>query len=151
MSTYWVLRNGSVECMVADDANPTQPPAATPGRKHRLPAAGQRAWAPAANFQSGLSGLRLTRRGRLFAAWVSLALSIPLVGAGASAAASSPPSAPQLEQYTVSAGESLWTIAERCKAPGTDTRDEVYRIKRLNHLSTSDIFAGQVILVDSVP
>jgi len=149
MNTYWVLQNGSIECRVATESVKTSSVVMT-----NVEAAVTTELPLAANHHrgsrgrhNGLSGLRLTRRGRVWFAALSLALSVPLFGAGAVAAASSPPQPETHISYTVAAGESLWTIAERYKELGTDTRDAVYRIKRLNHMSTSDLYAGQVIYV----
>jgi LysM repeat protein len=145
METYWVLRDGTIECLVAA-GNPGTVVAG--GRVDRTGmGANQKGATPATS--RGLRGLRLTRRGRTWLAGVSLALVAPLVSAGAVAAASSPLDAPQLTTYTVAAGESLWTIAERSKVAGTDTRDQVTHLKRLNHLSTSSLYAGQVIMIEA--
>lgn len=140
METYWVLRNGSIECRVATNVGAsvaaTAALAAHPGQR------GQHgATVPVARAGKG----RLTRRGRVVASAIALAFAAPLVSAGAVAAASSPPDPVQLVPYTVAAGESLWTIAENHKQPGTDTRDEVARIMRANHLGTSGIYAGEVL------
>jgi len=139
METYWVLRNGSIECRVA----PSTPKAAV--------AAAAVAPVPQPHRVGQVlpKALRLTRRGRALLAGLSLAITAPLLGAGAVAAASSPPVTSHYVSYTVAAGESLWTIAERFKVAGTDTRDEVYHIQRINHMATSTLYAGQVILVDS--
>jgi len=144
METYWVLRDGTIECLVAAGSAGT---VVAGGRVDRAGlGANQKGAAPATS--RGLRGLRLTRRGRTWLAGFALALAAPLVSASAVAAASSPPDVPQLTTYTVAAGESLWTIAERSKAAGTDTRDQVTHLKRLNHLSTANLFAGQVIMIE---
>jgi len=141
MSTYWVLRDGGVECVV------------TPGQGVQAVTARANVTESGALIReivgsSGLSGLRLTRRGRALLATISLSIALPFVGASSVAAASSPPDPVQMMSYTVAAGESLWTIAERFKTPGTDTRDEVFHLKRLNHLDNSIVYAGQVLYID---
>ena len=43
-------------------------------------------------------------------------------------------------------GDTLWSIAER-EAPGTDPRDTVEDILRLNHLDSVAVEAGSVLLL----
>jgi len=147
METYWVLRNDGIECRVA--ANQVSTSNARPVASGAEPRVKPRAaHAITGRDANGLSGLKLTGRGKGLVAAVALAITLPFASASAVAAASAPPPS-NAQPYTVAAGESLWTIAERSKAPGADTRDQVARIKRLNHLHSSNIYAGQVILVDS--
>ena len=47
--------------------------------------------------------------------------------------------------YTVSQGETLWTIAKQYIDEKTDIREYIYNIKKLNNMNTSTIYAGQTI------
>jgi len=93
--------------------------------------------------------LRITKRGRVVL--TSLA-ALPVVagvmvlalnGGGATATGSS---GAELEQITVQAGESLWSLAEDL-APGTDPRDVISDIQSVNRLDSGAIRAGQVLLL----
>jgi len=92
--------------------------------------------------------LRLTTRGRRILAGLAalpavIALSIAVVSGG-SALASRDANAPSgsFTTLTVTAGESLWSIAEQV-APGADPRDVVDAIVRLNALEGVTVSAGQ--------
>ena len=93
--------------------------------------------------------LRITKRGRVVL--TSLA-ALPVVagvmvlalnGGGATATGSS---GAELEQITVQAGESLWSLAEDL-APGVDPRDVISDIQSVNRLETGTIRAGQVLML----
>jgi LysM repeat protein len=45
---------------------------------------------------------------------------------------------------TVERGDTLWSIATRI-APSRDPRAEVAQLQRINHLTTPDLTAGQVL------
>ncbi|NMA62346.1 MAG: LysM peptidoglycan-binding domain-containing protein [Firmicutes bacterium] len=49
-------------------------------------------------------------------------------------------------QVVVKPGDTLWSIA-RTQVPSEDPRDVVGSIRRLNDLSSADIFPGQVLTV----
>jgi len=96
--------------------------------------------------------LRLTIRGRRVLAFLAalpavVALGIAMVSGGA-ALATRDAGAPggTFTTITVSAGESLWTIAEEV-APERDPRDVVDDIVRLNALESVAVQAGQNIAV----
>ena len=96
--------------------------------------------------------LRLTARGRrvfafLAALPVVVALALAVVGGGA-ALASSETGAPAdaFTEITVMNGETLWSIAEDV-APGSDPRDVVAEITRLNALEGGSVAAGQRIAI----
>ncbi|KZE40631.1 LysM peptidoglycan-binding domain-containing protein [Microbacterium sp. T32] len=96
--------------------------------------------------------LRLTARGRrvfafLAALPVVVALAIAVVGGGA-ALASNESGAPAgaFTEITVMSGETLWSIAEDV-APGSDPRDVVAEITRLNALENGSVTAGQRIAI----
>jgi len=93
--------------------------------------------------------LRLTKRGRVV--FTSLA-AVPVVagvmllalnGGGATATSSS---GADLEEITVQAGESLWSLAEDI-APDVDPRDVVSDILSVNQLQTGSVQAGQRLML----
>ncbi len=95
----------------------------------------------------GLSGLRLTRRGRAVAVVLALAVSIPLMGLGGRAVANEPGRPTEVTVHTVAPGETLWGYASEIARPGEDVRDVVARLRELNELSSGALLAGQVLLV----
>lgn len=96
--------------------------------------------------------LRLTVRGRrvlalLASAPVVAALAIAIVsGGGALASVDTGAPAGTFEQVTVMPGQSLWSIAEEL-APGSDPRDVVDAIVRLNALPSGALVVGQNLAV----
>lgn len=96
--------------------------------------------------------LRLTARGRrvfafLAALPVVVALALAVVGGGAALASNeSGASAGTFTEITVMSGETLWSIAEDV-APGSDPRDVVAEIARLNALENGSVTAGQRIAI----
>lgn len=52
-----------------------------------------------------------------------------------------------IEDYTVSAGETLWDIALENKKDGTDTREYIYELRKLNNIDDCIIHEGQVIKI----
>ena len=50
------------------------------------------------------------------------------------------------KEITVQSGDSLWTLAQKY-GTSSDIRKSVYQIKKLNHLDTSEIYAGSVLRV----
>ncbi len=55
---------------------------------------------------------------------------------------------PAMQQHViVNEGDSLWAIASQYKAPGTDIRDYIAQIRDENHLNTSDIQSGDVLII----
>lgn len=96
--------------------------------------------------------LRLTVRGRRVLALLAalpavIALCAAILGGGA-ALASRDAGAPEgtFPTITVSAGESLWTIAEEV-APHRDPRDVVDELVRLNALDTVAVQVGQQLAI----
>ena len=51
------------------------------------------------------------------------------------------------EDYTVSSNETLWDIALENKKDGTDTREYVYNLRKLNNIDDCIIHEGQVIKI----
>lgn len=47
--------------------------------------------------------------------------------------------------YTVSQGETLWSIAKQYIDEKTDIRKYIYEIEQLNNMETATIYAGQTI------
>jgi len=93
--------------------------------------------------------LRLTKRGRIV--FTSLA-AVPVVagvmllalnGGGATATNSS---GADLEQVTLKAGQSLWSLAEDI-APGVDPREVVSDILSVNQLDSGSVQAGQRLML----
>ncbi|GAB2680654.1 LysM peptidoglycan-binding domain-containing protein [Thalassiella azotivora] len=92
--------------------------------------------------------LRLTRRGRLVVTLTSLLVVTGLGVLGAQTATGGTTAAEPtgLASVTVLPGDTLWSIALEQDAEG-DVRDRVAEIRSLNALSTSNLQAGQVLLV----
>lgn len=95
--------------------------------------------------------LRLTRRGRCavtglvaFAIVGAFFGSLALTDKAATAVSDADPS--EFQYVTVSAGQSLWSIAETM-APGSDTRDVVAEVVALNALATAVVEPGQRLAV----
>ena len=53
----------------------------------------------------------------------------------------------QTQDYIISSGETLWSIAQKYKNPEEDTRQYVYEIRKLNNMTNSTIYAGQTIKI----
>ena len=96
--------------------------------------------------------LRLTARGRAvlttLAALPAVLVILGVIWGGGAALASLDSSAPAgtFETVTVSAGDSLWAIAQEI-APDADPRDVVAEISRLNGLTGSVVSAGQQLAI----
>ena len=119
-----------------------RPPPAVPGR---LRVTGTRVVRPAR------PPLRLTVRGRLLVALLAgLAIVMGALAVTARVEALREPASPVPASapaaVVVAPGESLWTIAERV-APDRDPRVVVDQLRRLNQLPTTDVRAGQRILL----
>ncbi len=95
-----------------------------------------------------LPRLRLTRRGRLLALLVLLALiSALLLGMARAVGASTRAlSTPALTTLVVHPGQTLWEIALKV-APADDPRDTVIRLEQLNGMGSAVVRAGQTLLV----
>ncbi|WP_349898294.1 LysM peptidoglycan-binding domain-containing protein [Parafrigoribacterium soli] len=93
--------------------------------------------------------LRLTRRGRRVLVFL---VAFPLVAAAMAfalnggIAIATDTAGGQLQYVTVSAGESLWQVAETV-APSADPRDVVSEIVHLNQLSSADVQAGERLAI----
>ena len=92
------------------------------------------------------SGLRLTVRGRRVVALLAL---LPIVIAFfffGTRAVQADQSGPTTEVIKVEAGQSLWDVAVAV-APTEDPRSTIWTIKELNDLTTSEVLAGQALIV----
>ncbi|MCX4303777.1 MAG: LysM peptidoglycan-binding domain-containing protein [Clostridia bacterium] len=49
--------------------------------------------------------------------------------------------------YTVSKGETLWSIAKKYKQNNQDVRDYIYKIEKLNNMDSATIYEGQTIKI----
>ena len=104
---------------------------------------------PAAARPVPTGAVRLTRRGRLVATLVLLAGFLAggvLLAGGLASAGTEPGAAATAQRVTVAPGETLWSIAQR-EAPDADPRDTVADILELNHLTSSAVEAGSVLLL----
>lgn len=91
--------------------------------------------------------LRLTRRGRVVVAALSLLLVAGVGVLGSRAAADGPASAPVVERHVVTPGETLWGIAASVARPGQDVRDVVVELQKLNGMGDSGLVAGEELVV----
>jgi hypothetical protein len=90
---------------------------------------------------------RLTRRGRLVVTLALVAASTGVLGlAQPQAFAIGRSDGPVTERITVRPGETLWGIAERV-APDADPRSTIARLESMNHLASSTVPAGSVLVV----
>jgi hypothetical protein len=92
------------------------------------------------------SGLKLTVRGRRVVALLALLpifVAFLLIGTRAAQADQSGPSTAVIK---VEAGQSLWDVAVAI-APNEDPRSTIWAIKALNGLETSEVQAGQALIV----
>ncbi|WP_231581878.1 LysM peptidoglycan-binding domain-containing protein [Cellulosimicrobium funkei] len=105
-----------------------------------------RAGGAAVPERAGERPLRLTRRGRVVL--VLLAAVLLLLAARVGVAVASAPGEPvEVRVHVVTAGETLWELAQGVAAPGEDLRDVVNGLAELNGLSSSGLQAGQKILL----
>lgn len=94
------------------------------------------------------AGAHLTRRGRLVAVAVLVALLFAAFSFGRSGSQAATSAEPRgaVVQTTVQPGESLWTVAKRV-APQSDPRETVEQLRRMNDLTGSGLQAGQQLLL----
>jgi hypothetical protein len=92
------------------------------------------------------TGLKLTVRGRRVVALLALlpiVLAFLLIGTRAAQADATGPTTAVVK---VEAGQSLWDVAVAI-APDEDPRSTIWTIKALNGLETSEVQAGQALIV----
>ena len=97
-----------------------------------------------------VSPLRVTRRGRALLLLTLVAVLLAAFSLGRARSEAAPVGGPNdsavVQQTTVQAGESLWTVARRI-APANDPREVIAQLRRLNDLSSSDLRVGQQLLL----
>ncbi|WP_402467928.1 LysM peptidoglycan-binding domain-containing protein [Isoptericola aurantiacus] len=96
---------------------------------------------------AGLAGLRLTRRGRLVVAVLTVLVALTLGGWGVGAVAGDGGEPLEVRLHTVVPGETLWRHASQVAGPGQDVREVVAQIKEINGMRSSDLRVGQVIVL----
>jgi hypothetical protein len=92
------------------------------------------------------TGMKLTVRGRRVVALLALlpiVLAFLLIGTRAAQADATGPTTAVVK---VEAGQSLWDVAVAI-APDEDPRSTIWTIKALNGLETSEVQAGQALIV----
>ena len=92
------------------------------------------------------TGMKLTVRGRRVVALLAL---LPIVVAFflmSTRAAQADQAGPTTAVVKVEAGQSLWDVAVAI-APNEDPRSTIWTIKALNGLETSEVQAGQALIV----
>jgi LysM repeat protein len=94
------------------------------------------------------SPVRLTRRGRIVATLLFLAVLLTVLTVFGSHSAATGEAGTPVPTRTVVVGEgdTLWGIASEVAAPG-ETREMVHQIQELNALDTSSLSLGQEIAV----
>jgi len=92
--------------------------------------------------------VRLTARGKAVVLGLLALLLLVAVSAGrtGSQAATITETGAALQQTTVQPGDTLWSVAQRI-APDNDPRQVVAQIRRINHLHSSALQAGQLLLL----
>jgi nucleoid-associated protein YgaU len=126
-----------VSCVTAvPRAVPTRQPARQATQAARQPAT-----------QPRRAPTRLTRRGRLAVTLAMVAVSTGVLGlVQPQALALGRSDGPATMRITVRPGETLWAIADRV-APNADPRSTIARLESMNHLESSTVPAGSVLLV----
>jgi len=95
-----------------------------------------------------LQGVRLTRRGRIV---ITLVAALAVAALAVALANSVDAAAPQIAHATtVSAGQTLSGVAS-AQLPGLPIADAVARIQLVNGLNTSQVHAGQSLLIPQMP
>ena len=92
--------------------------------------------------------IRLTRRGRRVVALLAIipiALTFLLIGMR-SAVATDGTVQSETQSVVVKPGQSLWDVAVAI-SPNTDPRETIWLIQQLNTMETSEVLAGQALIV----
>ncbi|SRR5674476_1129764 len=125
---------------------PVRMPSRTTRPPLRLVGPGERA-GPGACARSPRTA-RLTRRGRLV---ITLVATVAVATLAMVLATSGDAAAPQIDHATtVSAGQTLSEVAAT-QLPSLPINNAVARIQLVNGLSTSQVHAGQLLLIPALP
>jgi len=90
--------------------------------------------------------VRLTRRGRRLVAMMALLPMAVFLWFNSSHGAAAADHSPATRTVVVQPGQTLWDVAVATK-PGNDPRQTVFELKKVNHLTSSDVWPGQAIVV----
>ncbi|WP_411700514.1 LysM peptidoglycan-binding domain-containing protein [Conyzicola sp.] len=104
---------------------------------------------PVVRVPSAQPRLRITKRGRAVLttlAAIPVVAGVMLVALNGGGATATNSSGADLEEVTVQAGQSLWSLAEDI-APGVDPRDVINDILSVNQLETGSVQAGQRLML----
>ena len=112
----------------------------------RVVPAGARGAARAASGASTGVSLHLTSRGRRVLVLLAVLVLVSLVLAGRAMATSVADPA-EVQTYTVSSGDTLWSIAAGITGSNEDVRDIVIDLKNMNRMASADLRAGEQILL----
>jgi hypothetical protein len=92
--------------------------------------------------------IRLTRRGRrviALLAIIPIALTFLLIGMRGAVATDGTVQS-ETQSVVVKPGQSLWDVAVAI-SPNTDPRETIWVIQQLNSMKTSEVLAGQALIV----
>ncbi len=95
--------------------------------------------------------IRLTRRGRRVVALLAIipiALTFLLIGMRGAVATDGTVQS-ETQSVVVKPGQSLWDVAVAI-SPNTDPRETIWLIQQLNTMETSEVMAGQALIVPAV-
>jgi hypothetical protein len=112
----------------------------------RVVPAGARGAARAVSGASTGVSLHLTSRGRRVLVLLAVLVLVSLVLAGRAVATSVADPA-EVRTYTVSSGDTLWSIAAGITGSNEDVRDIVIDLKNMNRMASADLRAGEQILL----
>ena len=131
--------------MTRTDSTTRTTRSASAARQHGVPARPAR---PSPSVRQHGAPARLTRRGRWVVTLLILGalLGLSLAVGSVSAATGERGTARVAEKVVVDEGDTLWGIATAVGGPG-ETRAVMYEIEQLNHLESSALVEGQVLLV----
>jgi hypothetical protein len=100
------------------------------------------------SFRVQKQPIRLTRRGRrviALLAIIPIALTFLLIGMRGAVATDGTVQS-ETQSVVVKPGQSLWDVAVAV-SPNTDPRETIWVIQQLNSMKTSEVLAGQALIV----
>lgn len=103
------------------------------------------------SFRVQKQPIRLTRRGRRVVALLAIipiALTFLLIGMRGAVATDGTVQS-ETQSVVVKPGQSLWDVAVAI-SPNTDPRETIWLIQQLNTMETSEVMAGQALIVPAV-